>query len=229
MNRILFLSGITLFGFAALGFSTNARAQTALPVDVDITIEAGGIAILNYYDTIDVTIDPADLAALQAVDTCPPSSGVASCSKTLPSPGDANLGPGAGGGDLNADGGLTLTIPATSLRSVRLDLDNVWAVRAIGGLANSTTVTVLPSTGAAATLTNATTSSTIVIMDAEGYSMTGGLPDTDTTFPDPGLIAPQYGGVQLTLDVSNALTPGVYSTLVGSDVDPNYTIEITGT
>lgn len=228
MKRILFLSGIALFGLAALGVSTNARAQ-ALPVDVDITVEAGGIAILNYYSTLDVSIDPADLAALQAVDTCAPTSGLANCSKVPTAPGDANLGAGAGGGDLNADGGLTLTIPATSLRNVRLDLDNVWAVRAIGGLANSTTVTVLPGTGTATTLTNATTSSTILIVDAEGYAMTGGLPNSDTTFPDPGLVSPQYGGVQLTLDVSNALTPGVYSTAVGSDVDPNYTIEITGT
>jgi hypothetical protein len=228
MNRILFLSGVALFGLAAFGASTNARAQ-ALPVDVDITVEAGGIAILNYYDSLDVSLDPADLAALQAIDTCAPTSGLANCSKVPTAPGDANLGAGAGGGDLNADAGLVIAVPATSLRNVRLDLDNVWAVRAVGGLAATTTVTVLPGTGAAATLTNGASSSTILIVDAEGYLMSGGLPNTDTTFTDPGLVVPEYGGVQLTLDVSNALTAGVYSTLVGSDVDPNYTIEITGT
>jgi hypothetical protein len=38
-----------------------------------------------------------------------------------------------------------------------------------------------------------------------------------------------FGGVQLTLDLENATTAGTYSTAAGSDVDPNYTIEITGT
>jgi hypothetical protein len=226
MKRILLLSSVALIGLVAFGMSSTASAQ-ALPVDVDITIEAGGIAILNYYESIDVTIDPADLAAFQSVDYCAPVSGVSNC-KDGPSPlGDAALGAGAGGGDLNANGALNL-VTGTGLRNLRLDMDNVWAVRSIGGLDESTTVTILP--GAGTTLTNDTTSSTILIVTAKGYLMTGGGgASTDVSFQDPGLEVPQYGGVQLTLDVSNALTAGTYSTTLAGETDANFTIEITGT
>jgi hypothetical protein len=227
MNRLLYLSGIALIGLAALGMSSTVRAQ-ALPVDIDITIEAGGIAILNYYESIDVTVSPADLASLQNVGFCTPTDGEASC-KDGPSPlGDANLGPGGGGGDLNANGSLLLST-GTALKGVRLDIDNVWAVRAIGGINEATTVTFRP--GAGTTLTNsASTSSTIAILGVQGYLMdVNNSIDDVVEFTDPGLQTPQYGGVQLLLDVSNATTAGVYSTTPLGETDANFTIEITGT
>ena len=231
MNRILHLGAIALIGLAALGLSSTARAQ-ALPVDVDITIDDGGVAILNYYEALDVTISPEDLATIQAVPTdCASGSSVRSCQ--LPTPGLKSASVGSGGSgdsELVTDGGLLLAIPAASLRNVRLDIDNVWAVRAIGGLAVSTTVTILR--GTATTLTNSTVgvSGTITIGNAKGYIMgAGGIAESVITFPDPGLDFPTYGGVQLTLDMSNATNSGVYSTVAGSDADPNFTIEITGT
>jgi hypothetical protein len=227
MKRIHFLSSIALIGLAVLGMSSGARAQ-GLPVDVDITIEAGGIAILNYYESIDVTIAPSDLASLQNVGFCTPVGGEANC-KDGPSPlGDANLGPGSGGGDLNANGGLSL-VTGTALKGVRLDLDNVWAVRAIGGINEATTVTFLP--GAGTTLTNsASASSSIAILGVQGYLMdVNGSLDDEVEFTDPGLETPQYGGVQLLLDVSSATTAGVYSTTALGEDDANFTIEITGT
>jgi len=231
MNRILHLSAIALIGLAALGMSSGARAQ-ALPVDVDITIDDGGVAILNYYEALDVSISPEDLATIQAVPTdCTTINGTQQCKVPAPGLKSASVGSGGSGdSELVADGALLLAIPDASLRNVRLDIDNVWAVRAIGGLAVSTTVTILP--GTATTLTNSTVgvSGTITIGNAKGYIMgAGGVASSIITFPDPGLDFPTYGGVQLTLDMSNATNAGVYTTVAGSDVDPNFTIEITGT
>jgi hypothetical protein len=232
MNRLLYLSGIALIGLAAFGMSSTARAQ-ALPVDVDITIEAGGIAILNYYESINVTVDPVDLATLHGLsDYCLPTAGEANCTKGASPLGNADPGPGlantgAAAADLHADGGLTIAAPAANLRNVRLDLDNIWAVRATGGLTNSTIVTILP--GTATVLTNDTTTSTIGILNVEAYSMDGGSIGPTVSFADPGLTAPHFGGARLYLDMSNALTAGVYSTTLGGETDANFTIEITGT
>jgi hypothetical protein len=220
MNRILFLSGIALSAFA---LSSAARAQSAVSVDVDIIVEPGGVTILNYFEALDVSVDPADLAAVQASGYCP---GAVACTIGASLPLDTVLGPGLAGGELTGDGGLTLPAAAGNLSKVKVDVDVVWAVRAIGGAGVSTQVTI--NKGTALTLSNAS-GSTIAINDVKGYLMGGGGANNVLTFPDPGLVVPTFGGVQLDLDLANALTAGTYSSTAGSDVDANYTIEITGT
>jgi hypothetical protein len=222
MKRILFLSGITLFGLAAFGMSTNARAQS-LPVDVDIIVEPGGVTILNYFEALDVSVNPADLAAVQNSGYCP---GTVPCPNGPSLPLDTSVGPGLAGGELTGDGGLTLPAATGNLAKVKVDVDAVWAVRAIGGTGVSTQVTI--NKGTALTLTDAS-GSTIAINDVKGYLMGGGGANNVLTFPDPGLAIPTFGGVQLDLDLTNALSAGTYSSTATPDADANYTIEITGT
>lgn len=217
------LRGLAVVGLLSLGFSNLAQAQTH-PVDVDITIDPDGISILNFYSEIDVMIHPVSLAEVQNSSFCAPTAGTAECPHGPGSAGTATTTPGVAGGELHGDGAIAL-LPGNRLDTIRLDLDDVWAVRAIGGSDTATTVSIL--VGTSNRLDNADTVSFILIDQAKVYRMNGGAPDTSVSFNDPGMTEPQYGGVQLTLDMTMALGTGVYS----SAVNPadNYLIGITGT
>lgn len=219
------LRGLAVIGLLSLGFVNLAQAQT-LPVDVDITIDPDGISILNYYSELDVTISPVSLAELQNSSFCPPTAGKSECPLGAGSAGTATTVVGVGGGELHSDGAIAL-VPGNNLDTLRLDMDNVWAARAVGGADVATTVSIL--LGAHTTLENPDTVSFIVIEQAKIYQMDGpGLPGNSVSFTDPGLITPVFGGVQLTLDMTMALGTGVYSSSAAA-VAENYLIGITGT
>lgn len=215
MNIVRSIRGLALVGLAALGFASTANAQNA--VDVDITFAGGGIAILNYYSDIDVSINTAQLASI-AAPSCTVTAGVANCDDGA----SGSLATALNAGVLEADGLMDLA-GENEMDSVNLDLDNVWAVRAIGGSTANTTVAV--TIGAGTTLANG--AAEIEVNTVEVYSDTNPAPAASTTFPDPGLAASnaEFGGVRLNLDLSNATaTAGTYSAAAAT-----YTIAVTGT
>lgn len=213
MNIVRSIRGLALVGLASLGLTTTASAQNA--VDVDIVVGSGGIAILNYYSSMDVSIDPAQLAALAT--TCTITSGEAECDEL----DGGVVAATENGGELDADFTMPILVGgAANLTAVALNLDDVWAVRSLGGGA-TTTVTV--GAGAGLSLSNGT--DTIAVGNAPLiYSDTDTTPGATAVFNDPGLGAAtaEHGGVQLQLDLSGVATAGTYSA-AGS----TYTIEVT--
>ena len=112
--------------------------------------------------------------------------------------------------------------------AVPLTLQNVWAVRAIGGTSTGTTVGI--GLGTATTL-NGPTPATIVISTptVSTTPVTSGNNTTAVTFPDPGLGTAQQGNVGLNLNLSNATNSGLYSSGAGATGDSNYILTVTGT
>lgn len=194
---------LTLFLFFTLSNVTQAQ----IAVDVDINI--GDITILYAYTDIDVDINATALGAILA-------SGCASGTLSQ----ECDLGDAGGpvtavenAGDLEAPFNIALDVVSSS--SVNLILQNVWAVRAIGGTSANTTVSVVVAGGT--TITNG----------ASSIAVSGGSP-SPATFADPGLGSPQVGDVSLTLDFTN-LTLGGNHNSTGDTGDTVYTIEVTGT
>lgn len=213
MNIVRVIRGLALTGLASLGLVTSANAQNN--VDVDIVIGGGGIAILNYYSAIEVNIDSADLADLVSP-TCSPTAGIANCDEGS----SGSLTATAGGGGLTADGNLTVSGGA-DLSAVNLDLDNVWAVRSIGGGPNTTVSVAL---GGGTSLSNG--SSAIDVNDVLVYSDSVATPGASVQFADPGLSSnnAERGGIRLELDLSGAAVEGTYSA-----ASSTYTITVSNT
>jgi hypothetical protein len=217
-NRLLTLSTL-----AALGFSVAPRAQSA--VDVDITLN--GVTILYYYSAIDVNIASAELAKLL-------TTGIAGCTAAGTAPNDytsCNAGALASTLQATATAGALSTTNATSpagattfTGTTTLTLQNVWAVRAIGGATINTTVAVALGTAPNNKLNNGAASITLT----SAAVASGGAPAATVTFADPGLSAARSGDVILGLDLTQATLTGNYSTATAA-ADPNYTLTITGT
>ncbi|WP_395377033.1 hypothetical protein [Marinicella sp. W31] len=184
---------------------TWSQAQIAVDVDIDV----GEITILYSFTDIDVELDAAALGAILA-NGCTVGTNSLECDE-----GDAG-GPVTAvenAGNLEAAFNIAPGIVASN--AVPLVLQNVWAVRAIGGASANTTVTV--TVPAATTITNGASS----IAVTAGTAAPG-------TFADPGLGAPQVGDVTLTLDFTNLSADGNHDS--GADTgDTVYTIEVTAT
>jgi hypothetical protein len=195
---------------AAVLLASAGISQAQIAVDVDINI--GAITILYAFDDIDVNIPNTALAAILA--------GTATCATGTLSE-ECNLGDG--GGPVNAaenagnlEANFNINVPCVApANNVNLVLQNVWAVRAIGGTTANTTVDVIVPGGT--TITNGTSS--IGVNSATA---------TPGTFTDPGLGTPQVGDVTLNLDFTNVDAAGNHDS--GADTgDTVYTIEVTAT
>lgn len=208
------IRGLALCVAAAFGLAISTPSQAQVQVDVDITFN--GLTILYYYSELDVTVPASAFAGLVAAGCTGITNGIGCNQGTaaaLSATGDA-----AG---LTADANLAAAAALVPLNAVPLDLDNVWAVRAVGGASGNTSLTF--AIGSGATLVNGAGS--IGVASAAGYVGASGTPATTVTFADPGLVTPQNGGVRLMLNLSNATTNGTYS---GTASD-TYTITISAT
>lgn len=181
-------------------------AQAQIAVDVDINV--GSITILSSFTDINVTIDDTALAALFAPMGCTSGTPAENCDEGA-FVGTAMENSGA----LSVDGGISPTALLGNINAVNLTLQNVWAVRAIGGTTVNTTV--------AATITGATT-----LTGPNGSSIgVSSISAPGGTFADPGLGNPHSGDVVMTLDLANTSSDGLHGGTEGA----TYMIEVTGT
>ncbi len=201
-----------LAGVAAL------PAQADIDVDVDISV--GAITILYAFSDLDVDISSATLASLLATGTC----GLATAGNQDV---DCDLGDAGAinatvvGTDLEGTPANDITTSiggiTPDLSAVQLTVNDVWAVRAIGGATANTTVGV--TLGADTTLTSGT---------SEVEITAAAVPAGQATFPDPGLGTPTTGDVELTLDLTGVTASGNHDS--GNDTgDVVYTVSVTGT
>ncbi len=181
----------------------SARAQIAVDVDIDV----GSITILYALSDINVNIDDTALGQLFTPAGCNAATVGSDCDEGTAS-GTASVNAGA----LEFAGALAPAALA-NVDAVPLTLQNVWAVRAIGGTTTSTTVSATLS-GGNSTLTGPNASQIVV----SNLSVPAG------TFADPGLGTPASGDVTMTLDLSGVTSDGMHD---GGAL--LYTIEVTGT
>jgi hypothetical protein len=167
-----------------------ASAQATGATDIDITLP--DIVILHYFSNVDVTLTDTALGTFL--------TGVA---------GDSSVDEGTA---IPAAGGFTQDLamvpsgltgdPAAAL----LVLQNAWAVRAIS-LAGGTD-----------TRLNIAVTDNLLELSAGGPSITissatvndGTSNAAQIDFASPGLVNPQMGSVELTLDMSAAIEAGQY-------------------
>lgn len=194
------LAATLLLALASIG---TAQAQ----IDVDVDIDVGSITILYALSDISVNIDDTALGQLFTPAGCTAATVGTDCDEGAAS-GNATVNSGA----LEFAGGITPGALA-NVNAVPLTLQNVWAVRAIGGTSTNTTVAAAIS-GANSTLTGPNSSQIVV----SGLSVPGG------TIADPGLGTPTSGNVTMSLDLSGVTSDGVHD---GGAL--LYTIEVTGT
>lgn len=211
----------------ALALAISAAAAVSVPglssagnvqVEIDLT---NGVTILYYHSSLNVGLD---LATLLVPTGCTGSvaAGASECASTATQTQAATVA----GGIATA----TYTAPVTAgvdPSAVPLVLQNVWALRALGGSSGNTQVTATLGT-AGATLSNGT--STIVLSGIDvGANTPGALAfsaATDAvTVADPGLGTPLPGYVALRLNLANALATGAYS----NTGNAQYTITVTAT
>ena len=215
----LFSRGLAVAVLAAAALTTTQRAEAQVAVDVDISL--GGITILYYNNDINVVVPDAVLASLLT-----PAGCVAGATCVVAPPVVTNATSPAAG-QLNWLGNVSnnpAPVPA-NLSSIDLNLQNVWAVRAIGGSSANTTVTI------AGTMTNITgTVGSIGIVSrsiATGATATCGAGNTTASFADPGLATAVQGSVCLELDFSAAQQGPFNGT--SPTADAVYTLQVTGT
>ena len=212
--RALALAISAAAAVSAPGLSSAGNVQ----VEIDLT---NGVTILYYHSSLDVGLD---LASLLVPTGCTGSvaAGAVECASTATQTQAATVA----GGIATA----TFAAPVTAgvdPSAVPLVLQNVWALRALGGSSGNTTVTATLGT-AGATLSNG--ASTIVLSGIDvGANTPGALAFNAAvdavTVADPGLGAPLPGYVALRLNLANALATGAY-TKTGS---AQYTITVTAT
>lgn len=189
---------------AALLLSTliaggSAQAQIAVDVDIDV----GSITILYALTDISVGIDDTALGQL--------FSPAAGCSGSECDEGSATGNATVNAGALEFAGGINPAALA-NVNAVSLVLQDVWAVRAIGGTSTNTTVAATLSGNT--TLTGPNSSQ----INVSGITVPG------ATFADPGLGTPVSGNVDLTLDLSGVTSDGLHD---GGAL--LYTIEVSNT
>ena len=212
----LFTRGLAVAAVAAAALTTTQRAEAQVAVDVDISL--GGITILYYNNNINVDVPDAVLASL----LMPVSCG-AGC--IVPPPA-VTAATSSGVGQLNWLGNVSnnpAPVPV-NLTSIDLNLQNVWAVRAIGGSSASTIVTIA---GTTTSIPGVDGSIGIVSRSiATGSTATCGG-GTTANFADPGLATAVQGSVCLELNFSTALAGPFNGT--GDTGDVVYTLQVTGT
>jgi hypothetical protein len=211
---------------AALVGANAASAQNAV---VDLNVTLSPITLLYYFSTVNVTVPSSAMAGLLC--------GTGSVS-AIYSTSAANCDVGATGAlnatgsgtGLTANGAIGTSPGGFSIASVPLTLQNVWAVRAIGGTSASTTVTI--SLGASTSLLLAGTGPQSIVISTPTVSTapaTGGSGTTAVTFLDPGLVTAQQGSVGLSLNLTGATAAGLYSTTAAATGDSNYILTVSGT
>jgi hypothetical protein len=219
------LGASLLIMFGALFGNSAVSAQNAV---VDLNVTLSPITILYYFSTVNVTVPSAAMAGL----FCGTPSAIYNTSAANCDLGTSGLltatGTGAG---LNAVGTIgTAPTGGVNAAAVPLTLQNVWAVRAVGGASANTTVTI--SLGTSTTLSLAGTGPSTIVISAPLVSTApavSGSGTTAVTFLDPGLVNAQQGNVALTLNMTNALAAGVYETNATGLGASNYILTVSGT
>lgn len=217
----LLARSLAVTALAAGALVATQRAEAQVAVDVDISL--GGITILYYHDNINVNVPTSVLATL-LTPGCAAQTYGASCVDALPTGLVNATNPAAG--VLSWPGAVTgQPVPAT-LNAIALNLENVWAVRAIGGTGPNTTVTV--ALGADATITSAGSGSIVVTNPRITATSSACAGAAAVTFLDPGLVNAQQGSVCLNLDLTGVTGQGPFDG--GSDTNNVvYTLQVTGT
>ena len=184
MKRLLFVLTIALVALSLN--SAPVAAQATGDTDIDITIE--GIVILHYFSEVDVTITSGALGSYL-------TGGAAAV--------DEGVGTGASGTmDFNLN--ISPTALTGNPSAVVLTLQNAWAVRSLGGAGDMTQIAITQNMP---TLTHAGGAT----MTITGHAVDAGTgPAATVLFASPGLVDPEYGDVQLTLDLTNATSAGEY-------------------
>jgi hypothetical protein len=214
--------------FGALFGGTTASAQNAV---VDLNVTLSPITILYYFSTVNVTVPSSAMAGLLC------GTGVASA--TYGAGNDtANCNMGATGALAATGSGAGLTANGAigspggfNAAAVPLTLQNVWAVRAVGGTTASTTVSISLGTSTSL-LSPAGVGPSSIVLSAPLVSTSTASAGNNTaavTFPDPGLVNAQQGNVALTLNMTNALVSGLYSSGAAVTGDSNYILTVSGT
>jgi hypothetical protein len=218
------LAALALASAACFPSAVFAQAQGS--VDVDITLN-NGITILYYYSSVDVNISLTDLFGTPA--GCTASGDTRACA-IAPLAGAVTAVPTAG--ELVANFNINPAALSINPGAVPLVLQNLWAVRAVGGTANTTTVAIA---GGASTL-NGPSGSSIAMSNFRVQSPVFGAaaavgPGASVQFPDPGLVTARPGDVRIDLNLTGAATLGDYSTTgtIGSNADSNFTLTVTST
>jgi hypothetical protein len=216
-----------LFVFGALFGSTTASAQNAV---VDLNVTLNPITLLYYFSTVNVDVPSSAMAGMLC------GTGAASAIYNT-SASNCNVGATGtltatgGAAGLTANGAIGTSPGGFAIGAVPLTLQNVWAVRAVGGTSANTTVSI--SLGAATTLLSpAGTGTASIVLSAPTVSTstaTSGNGTSAVTFPDPGLVNAQQGSVGLSLNMTGATVSGTYSSGAGATGDSNYILTVSGT
>lgn len=225
-SRRIRVGASLLLIFGALFGGTTASAQNAV---VDLNVTLSPITILYYFSTVNVTVPSSAMAGLLC------GTGTASA---IYNTSAANCDMGATGALAAAGSGAGLTANGAigspggfNAASVPLTLQNVWAVRAVGGTTANTTVSI--SLGTSTTLLSppgvGTSSIVISAPLVSTAPVVSGNNTTAVTFADPGLVNAQQGNVALTLNMTNALVAGLYSSGAAVTGDSNYILTVSGT
>jgi hypothetical protein len=191
LRRLLFAAALALGAVALMFSAAPVQAQATGATDIDITIP--DIVILHYYGNVDITIGSNEFGTF-----------------LTGTPGDSSVDEGVAA---PAAGGFTqdLAITTSGLSgdptAAVLTLQNAWAVRAIS-LGNPGSLTELAVVVTDGVLDHATTAATMAISSA---TVNDGVSNAATiTFGTPGMGNPQFGGVELTLDMTSSTDAGDY-------------------
>jgi hypothetical protein len=190
------LLGALVLAFTAMPASAQATGAT----DIDITLP--DIVILHYFSEVDVTITDTALGSF-----------------LTGTPGDSSIDEGLAA---PAAGGFTqdLAMVPSALTgdpsAAVLVLQNAWAVRAISLAGGTNTQLAISITDNLLELSAGGPSITI----SSGAVDDGASNGASIQFAAPGLVSPQLGDVELTLDMTNATNAGQY-------VDGVYTLTAT--
>lgn len=225
-NKLRFFPRLAALALAsAAAFPSGAFAQAQGSVDVDITLN-NGITILYYYSSVDVNISLTDLFGAPA--GCTSVADTRACALAPPvSAANANVV----GGELVANFSINPGALSINASAVPLVLQNLWAVRAVGGTAATTTVAV--AAGPSTTL-NGPSGSSIGMSNFRVQTAAFGAapavgPGASVQFPDPGLVNARPGDVRIDLNLAAATALGDYSTTgtLATNADSNFTLTVT--
>ncbi len=194
-----------------VGFITQVHAAATGNVSAQVNL-TGELAILSYYSDLKITLPLTELApgAPCVGDTandfhCENSTLRTRTATQTGGELRANFAPNAGLGIPN----FPVLLIAAPLR-----LDNVWAVRTIGGggfFSGSSTLTMAMLNGGAPLINGSSQlgiSSVLFALRSAGATGSG---TPALFFADPGLVNPRVGGVQFTLNFTNTTSAGLHT------------------
>ncbi len=204
------LAALVIVTAAALLAPAPAAAQAVGNVNLSIDL-TNGILILYYYSNLTVQVDLASLVGTPAGCVLD-AAGHLDCETAAAQTVAAAYSGGPPATAMTADFNF---LPAAlgALNALPLTLQEVWAVRALGGatansqVAISNTVAALVNGGSSIGLSGWLLNSPNTI----------GPPGATITFPDPGLVNAEVGNVIVTLDFTSATAGGVYTTAPGTE------------